>query len=794
MKTPLCPIELNRLLQWTDGNGEDRRYRLVAFDARRGRLAFSPLDAKGATRDDSFPLVAFPVDQIAREMACGRLVEIPETEEVACTRRHAAKLAPADVERWATRRAMIAALLEIGQAESRRMGIPDTNALFFEPALFTATVAFVSDRFRQRPARVKRLVVQWLRQGADDLAIIPRTGQRKASKLIPRNDRLKQRPGRRSAYEILHQCTLGRFNEFWRARVMAAIVVARVESDTWGKAWIRLRQCKRFYADMRSRFSHVPGHLDDADPPRIAAIRLPSADILNRHKRAMLKDLREEIFPPATHSPTGGNATDLCNGRLVIWDMDATVLEFIDIVVEADGKRIVVGPPTLILVVERRSNCIVGWFLTVRPESSLCYCYALYNALTDKGPRLRQLGFEETPQGIVSGDCDGAFIDRGPGRGHQFVRMTADELDIDLTWGRTRVPEDKGDVEEAGGLVKRRVRDEETDLENTWLIQQTRAAVKAKTAMFPTGVITTERLIANRTERRHGKAPDRIEATLRGCERMVVDAIAQINAAWKSDRSGLTLGMQVRRVPNTRVGIHTAMQEARRGNARAPRSETSLLWATLPKHYHCKLRRGVIRKDNVVYGGNREDDCGCEAAAALAEYAKQWQLEHPNDLQSPTVAPFLIPPYGNCALWVRGEEVVVIPARGQARECYGEDVDLEIIEFLNLDFNSEKRAYEIKGDPKPPVMAGRTAQEASKRILAAVGSPPTAGAATVKMAARRHAQHAEDVSHFNEVAGKVGLPTDAPAEKAARPGSADTEMELKDAVIRPRVIKDVIDG
>jgi hypothetical protein len=96
--------------------------------------------------------------------------------------------------------------------------------------------------------------------------------------------------------------------------------------------------------------------------------------------------------------------------------MDATVLEFIDIVVEADGKRIVVGPPTLILVVERRSNCIVGWFLTVRPESSLCYCYALYNALTDKGPRLRQLGFEETPQGIVSGDCDGAFIDRGPGR------------------------------------------------------------------------------------------------------------------------------------------------------------------------------------------------------------------------------------------------------------------------------------------------------------------------------------------------------------------------------------------
>ncbi|MBU68605.1 MAG: hypothetical protein CL858_24710 [Cupriavidus sp.] len=571
---------------------------------------------------------------------------------------------------------------------------------------------------------------------------------------------------------------------------MAAVIVTRIESGNWSTALVKLRRCKAFYVDIRNRFCHVPGHLGDLRPPGIDAMRIPSSRSLNWHKRAILESLRDEIAPTPARLPTGGNSTDLCNGRHVIWDMDATLLDFIDIAVEADGYQIVVGPPTLILVVERGSNCIVGWFLTVRPESSLCYCYALYNALADKGPRLRQLGFEETPAGIVSGDCDEVFIDRGPGRGHYFVTMAADELDINLTWGRTKIPEDKGDVEGAGGMVQEGVRDQQVDLENSWLIQQTRAELKARTAMLPTGVITTARLAANRTERRHGKAPDRIEASLRGCERMVVEAISKIALAWKSDRFGLTLSMQLQRVPNTRLGIHTAMQEARRGNARAPRCENELLRASLPKYYDCKLRRGVIRKNCVVYGGSREDDCGSEAAAALADYADQWRRLHPNERGSPIVAPIAIPPYGNCALWLREADVIVIPTRDKIKGCYGEEADLEIIEFLNLDFNSEERAYEIQGEPSPRAKASRKTQEESGKVLAAASGKSLEAVASVKMAARRHAQGVEDASHYNDVADKVGLPKVESPTSASKRKAEDSEMPLKDAVILPRVVID----
>ncbi|GAA0830726.1 hypothetical protein [Cupriavidus pauculus] len=106
--------------------------------------------------------------------------------------------------------------------------------------------------------------------------------------------------------------------------------------------------------------------------------------------------------------------------------------------------------------------------------------------------------------------------------------------------------------------------------------------------------------------------------------------------------------------------------------------------------------------------GNREDDCGSEAAAALTECAKQWRLEHPDARGAPPLAPIVIPPYGNCAYWLHDGRVIVIPARVKARESYGEEADLEIIEFLNFQLNSGKREDEIQGAPDSRAKARST--------------------------------------------------------------------------------------
>ncbi|GAA0830714.1 hypothetical protein [Cupriavidus pauculus] len=790
MTTATCPVELNRLFCWPRGKGGNGRYRFVRFDARRGRLAFYPLD--GGSAGTQFPLVVVPVDEVERALAGGGLVEVPDTERTAHMYSKGEGLTPVDARRWARRLAIIAALLDTGRVVSACAGIGSIDAIFFDPAVFHSAIRCVGDQFQLRPARIAQLVAQWLHYGADDAAVIPLTEHSGAKRQSHGDSRERKKPGVRSAYELKHHCMLIRFNEFWRARVMAAIIAYRLDSENWEEAVARLRQRKSFYKYVRDNFSFVPGHRDDPHPPGIDGAHIPSLFSINAHKRTMLDELRAEMFPPLVDLPTGGNASDLCEERLLVVDMDGLVLDFIDIVVEEDGRQLVLGPPTLILVIARRSNCIVGWYLTMRPESALCYCYALYNALSDKAPRLRQLGFEQVPPGIVSGAIDEIFIDRGPGRGRQFLEVATKLLGIGLQWGRTKVPEDKGDVESGGGLVQTQVRDQETSLKNSWLIEQTRASLQARVATLPTGVITAERLKTYRAERRRGKIPDKVQSSLRGCDWMVAEAVSSINTNWKSDSLGLTLSMRVQGTPNTRVGIHAAMLESRRGNARAPWSETDLLWRTLPTYDDCKLRRGAIRKNNVTYGGNREDDCGSEAAAALAEYAKQWRQDHPNERGAPPLAPIVIPPYGNCAYWLNGSRVIVIPARVKARESYGEAADLEIIEFLNFELNSGKREDEIQGVLDSRAKASRRAQEASRRIMEVANRDPARETFNVKMAAKSQAREAarqkEDLTRFNEVAQKLGLPiVVAPEAPAASPS-------LKDAVITPRPVPEEGEG
>lgn len=120
-------------------------------------------------------------------------------------------------------------------------------------------------------------------------------------------------------------------------------------------------------------------------------------------------------------APNPGNDDDIAPRVADVYDIDATPFNF-ELIADfrtTEGKAINLGKPTVLLVFDRRSKKIVGWYVYIGDENWLeGYRLALFSALTDKTAELERL--EITPVADYrpwprNPKCRAVYVDLGPG-------------------------------------------------------------------------------------------------------------------------------------------------------------------------------------------------------------------------------------------------------------------------------------------------------------------------------------------------------------------------------------------
>ena len=169
---------------------------------------------------------------------------------------------------------------------------------------------------------------------------------------------------------------------------------------------------------------------------RTPSHKIPTLGIFYEHSRSLITSLGLKnrnlgrLDYASQESSKSGHARDITSGPGDIFDMDSTEFNF-QLVASFDvGLR--VGRPTVYLVVDRNSTCIVGLYADCRPERWEGYRRALYCAFTPKADLLSRLDMEKYGKILdVYGVPNGVFSDRGPARSDNALSALCDELKLE---------------------------------------------------------------------------------------------------------------------------------------------------------------------------------------------------------------------------------------------------------------------------------------------------------------------------------------------------------------------------
>ncbi|MFL9869237.1 hypothetical protein PQR67_34135 [Paraburkholderia fungorum] len=140
-----------------------------------------------------------------------------------------------------------------------------------------------------------------------------------------------------------------------------------------------------------------------------------------------------------------GHSSDHTRGRIDIYEFDGLLFN----AQLLWGTHVLnqMGKACVIIGVCVESSAIVGVHITTKNESANGYRNCLFNAFVPKDELLHTFGLEALAEGFVSGCCDEARFDRGPGIAQALRGPLADEMKIGIRIARSRKGRDKGLVE-----------------------------------------------------------------------------------------------------------------------------------------------------------------------------------------------------------------------------------------------------------------------------------------------------------------------------------------------------------
>lgn len=130
------------------------------------------------------------------------------------------------------------------------------------------------------------------------------------------------------------------------------------------------------------------------------------------------------------HAPKDGSTQDVCDGIGHMYEIDATI---IDLFVRSSKSRDrVAGRPTLVLVVDRRSFLIVGFYLGFERDCWAASREAILSILEDKQQLCERNGVQYDPKDWpATGILPQLFVaDRGPMAGQQSSILCGPDLQV----------------------------------------------------------------------------------------------------------------------------------------------------------------------------------------------------------------------------------------------------------------------------------------------------------------------------------------------------------------------------
>ncbi|MHA6881757.1 hypothetical protein [Ralstonia pseudosolanacearum] len=302
----------------------------------------------------------------------------------------------------------------------------------------------------KQPSRIRVLLTRFWWFGCDAGALM-NLNPRKGAPGVSRVGQAKKKVGRKNAYESLYAD--GRD---------VGVNVSRRHLSTFRRAldlyWVGAgMSLAATYRSMSENlfvgFNRLDGEVV-AYPMR--ASKVPTEAQFRYHAQRLitnegLRELRDANEVNDRRRSQVGNASDLCRGVLTIFDLDGT--EFPIELVSDDADRRPIGRPVVLFGSDRGSSAIVGLHVWLGTESSRAYRYCIYNALSSKAAVLEDFGLEGL-EGLVSGNCDLVYLDRGPGIAEPLTDALIKEMHLGRATARPGRGADKGGVEGVNRITK----------------------------------------------------------------------------------------------------------------------------------------------------------------------------------------------------------------------------------------------------------------------------------------------------------------------------------------------------
>ncbi|WP_147309272.1 hypothetical protein [Cupriavidus taiwanensis] len=524
-----------------------------------------------------------------------------------------------------------------------------------------------------------------------------------------------------------------------------------------GKRAILTIKCDRDFLDyFYGNHCCAVATADGTATPPLDPRRIPSRRTLLRHRdrivhsRPALTESSRAVFA----NVRGGAARDLTFDVLDIADLDGTRFPEVCLIVADDESLVAtrkncpsIGEPTVLLGFCRKSAAAVGWYVTAGTESGDAYRFCLFNILTDKTQRLVELGLNPADHpGIVSAALDQVVFDRGPGRSHKVLEWTTERMKIDVRFARAGVPQDKGPGEGGIGNLKQYLR------RNHIICGLLNSTALNRLKAFPKGVVTLQRLRDSHAQRRARKSPKRIYVTSKAFERILVEAINELNLTRRSESRCLSEEMRFAGVEPTPAAMLSYYQSLRRGNAAYPRSVPDLRDSLLERK-SCTVRNGKIQIGGMFYGSPSSVPEGEEGADALLRFAQEVAEGASSKI---TV---VVEPYRNYVWWRRheGDWVLLAPDRASAEHCHVDRDWIDLQAFRDDENIQATRAYR-RGMSKRIGRLSQAAKNERGEILRAQRQQTFVVPMQVDAVAYRQAIAQEKVKNHRECAAAAGLP------------------------------------
>lgn len=751
-------------------------YRIVHVDLERRAVALFDLTCRGSSLRRLFVVRSMSELESLPDDACEVVDDVYTLPRAKLT---ADKLNWKIKRWWVGRWQKIRALVSLRYACAELLAGHRLTDLYIDPDWRYELIGKQAVRLGLPRARVEKELVTFVRYGGTLGALIPQTdrcgapGQPKC--LLPR----ARKPGRRTAAQRRLQGKLpprNRFDPFWNQRMTDAIngLVSR-DGD---RAFVAIN-CDRDFLDyFYSHHCCVLGATDGRERHTVDPRKIPSRRTLLRHRDRIMRSRPEltEVSWAAFANVRGGAAKDLTFDVLDIADLDGTVFPEVCLLVADDESLVAsrkncpeIGEPTVLIGFCRRTGAAVGWYVTAGPETGDAYRFCLFNILTSKSQRLTDLGLDPADfPGIVSGSFDLVVFDCGPGRSHKVLEWTTERIKIDVRFARAGVPPDKGPVEGGIGLLKEYLR------RNHIIADLLKTAALDRLSAFPKGVVTLQRLRNRHAQRRAQKKPKRIYVTSKAFERILVEAVNELNLTRKSESRCLSEEMQFAGVEPTPISMLYYYQSLRRGNAAYPRSDQDMRESLLERK-SCIVRNGKIKLGGLFYGSPSSVPEGEEGADELLRFAREVA-----EGASPKID-VVVEPYRNYVWWRRHERdwLLLAPDRASADHCHIERDWIDRQALRDHESIQAARAY-VKGVSKKIRGLNRAADRERGRILRAQVEQTFAGPIHVDGAAYRQVIAQEKIKNyleFSTAAGVPGLPN-MELEETPRPGGTFSLSEL----------------